>query len=132
MLSVFPELLFLSPLAPTLLRLASGVILLLLAWSHFERRNELGREQYIVVGSGVWLPLITALVEFGIALCLIAGAYTQVAAILGATLALKQFVWHARYPRFFSLSRTSSTLLFVICISLIFTGAGAFAFDLPL
>jgi len=132
MLSVFPELLFLSPLAPTLIRFGAGVVLLLLAWDHFERRNELAGERYLVVGGGMWIPVITAIVECGIALALLFGAYTQVAAILAAAAALKQFVWHYQYPRFFTLSRTSSALLFVMALSLIFTGAGAFAFDLPL
>lgn len=132
MLSLFPELLFLSPLAPTLLRLASGTIFLLLAWEHFERREELGRERYMVVGSGTWIPLVTAAIELCIALALFFGAYTQAVAILGTLAALKQFVWGERYPRFFTLSRTSSALLFVMTLSLLFTGAGAFAFDLPL
>lgn len=132
MLSVFPELLFLSPLAPTLLRLGAGAVFLLLAWDHFERREELGRDRFIVVGSGAWIPIAAAIVELCIALALLLGAYLQVAAIFAAGAALKQFVWSAHYPRFFTLSRTSSALLFVIALSLIFTGAGAFAFDLPL
>ena len=94
--------------------------------------EELGKEKYIIIGAGMWIPVLTALVELIVGGALIAGAYTQLAAIAGAMLALKYFIWKRRYPHFFPLSRSASALLFVICLSLIVTGAGAFAMDLPL
>ena len=132
MLSVFPEILFLSPFAPTLLRVAAGIVLLIVAWTHYERRNELGQEKFIVVGQGMWIPVFAALVEFLTAVGLILGTYTQAVAIVGALLALKHLLWRGHYPNFFPLSRSASMLLLAICLSLIVTGAGAFAFDLPL
>ena len=53
-------------------------------------------------------------------------------ALLGALIALKSSVWGHRYPRYFVLSRVTSLLLLVVCISLLLSGAGALAFDLPL
>lgn len=132
MLSVFPEILFLSPLAPTLLRLSSGVIFLMIAWKHYEEREAIGATEFSVIGRGIWIPLFAAVIELGVSLALIIGMYTQAVAILGALLALKHFIWNRAYPQLFPLSRISSALLFVICLSLIVTGAGAFAFDLPL
>ena len=132
MLSLFPQLLFLTPLAPTILRLSVGVIFVLMAWDFFERREELGRLHYIVLGKGEWIPIISALVAAIIGAGLIGGIYTQASALLGALFALKALVWRRRYATFFVHSATTDWLLLVICVSLIFTGAGAFAFDLPL
>ena len=132
MLSVFPEILFLSPFAATILRIAAGIVFLFVAWTHYSQRDDLSKEQFILVGPGMWIPIFAALVEFLVALGLIFGTYTQAVAIGGALLALKHFVWSSRYPHFFPLSRSASALLFVICLSLIVTGAGAYAFDLPL
>lgn len=132
MLTLFPQILFLAPFSATLLRIAAGIVFISVAWMHYDRREELAKEKFILIGHGMWIPLLAALVEVATAVMLIAGAYTQAAAIVGALLALKQFIWKKRYPHFFPLSRSTSALLFVICLSLIFTGAGIFAFDLPL
>jgi hypothetical protein len=132
MLTLFPQILFLSPLAPTLLRFAAGIVFFQIAWELYEKRDELSRMKFIVVGKGAWVPLFSSLVAFLTGVGLVLGIYTQAAAIVGAAFALKSFVWHPRYPRFFTMPRTVSALLFIICLSLILTGAGAFAFDLPL
>ena len=132
MLSLFPQVLFLSPLAVTLLRIASALVFLSMAWTHLKRRKELGEVDFIVVGRGVWIPILTAVFELLIAGGLLFGIYTQAAALLGALGALKSFIWKRRYSMFLPTSRIASALLFVICVSLIFMGAGAFAFDLPL
>lgn len=132
MLSLFPQILFLSPLAPALLRLSAGAVFLLAAWTHYDRREDLGKEKFIVIGRGMWIPIVAACIELVTGGGLILGAYTQVFAIIGTLLALKYFVWKRRYPHFFPLSRSASALLFVICLSLLVTGPGAFALDLPL
>jgi uncharacterized membrane protein YphA (DoxX/SURF4 family) len=132
MLSLFPQILFLSPLGTTLLRIVAGGIFLLYAWTHAANREELGRIRFFIIGNGVWIPLLAALVEFLAGIALVCGIYTQGAAIVGALLALKSLVWRRRYPTFFTLSPIASMLLFAICLSLIVSGAGAFAFDLPL
>lgn len=132
MLSLFPQLLFLAPFSATILRVSAGVAFLLVAWIHMRKRDELSRIDFFVIGHGAWIPVFAALLEFAIATALIAGIYTQLAALLGALAALKSFVWKRRFSESFPLSRPTSALLFVICLSLVFTGAGAFAFDLPL
>lgn len=132
MLSLFPQILFLSPFSASLLRLAAGVVFLFLAWMHYGKRETLAKEKFIVIGRGMWIPLFASLFELLLGVLLIAGAYTQAAAIAGALLALKQLIWRNRYPDFFPLSATASALLLVICLSLIVTGAGVLAFDLPL
>lgn len=132
MLSLFPQILFLAPFGTTLLRIAAGAVILLLAWKHFREREKLAGVPFVIIGKGAWIPLLAALVELATAAGLILGIYTQAAAIFGMLLALKSIVWKRRYPAFFPLSQTASFLLFVICLSILITGAGVFAFDLPL
>ena len=132
MLSLFPQILFLAPFSATLLRLAAGSIFLAIAWIHYSRQEELGKENFIVIGHGAWIPIFAALVEFLAGGMLILGVYTQAVALIGTLLALKHFVWQGRYPQFFRVPRSTSALLFAICLGLVVTGAGAFAFDLPL
>lgn len=132
MLSLFPQLLFLTPLSATMLRVAAGIVFCTMAWYHYSRRNDLGSVRFFIIGSGVWIPLFAAVVEICVATMLIAGVYAQATAVAAALLALKGIVWKGRYPQFFPLSRTAYSLLLAICFSLIITGAGVFAFDLPL
>ncbi len=132
MLSIFPQLFFLTPLAIALLRVAAGVVFLCAAWMLVKGRAELSQITFIVIGSGSWIPLLAAAVNLGLGVLLVVGFYTQAAAIVGALLSLKALVWHRRYPRFFPLGGTAYALIAVISLALIATGAGAFAFDLPL
>lgn len=132
MLSLFPQILFLSPFSATLLRVSAGIVILLVAWIHMSRREELSRIDFFVVGRGAWIPVFAALLEFAIAIALIAGIYAQLAALFGALAALKSLIWKSRFGGFFPLPQSTSALLFAICLSLVFTGAGVFAFDLPL
>lgn len=132
MLSLFPQILFLAPFSATILRISAGTAFLLVAWIHMGKREELSRVDFFVIGHGAWIPVFAALLEFTIAAALLAGIYTQLAALFGALVALKFFIWKRRYGVMIPLSRPTSALLFVICLSLVFTGAGIFAFDLPL
>ena len=132
MLSLFPQILFLSPLAITLLRIAAALVFFSIAYTHYQKRQELSFLDFPIVGRGTWIPMLAVVFEFAIAIALGAGVYTQLAALLGAIAALKFFVLRKHYPAFVPISRTASALLFVICIPVMVTGAGAFAFDLPL
>ena len=132
MLSLFPQILFLSPLAATFLRVAAALVFFSVAYAHYRKRQEFAFLDFPFVGRGAWIPIFAAGAELAIALALSAGIYTQLAALFGAIGALKFLVLKKRYPAFVPISKTASALLFVICISVVFTGAGAFAFDLPL
>lgn len=132
MLTLFPGLLVYSFFAPTLVRVAGAIIFLYLAYYHFQNKDELAQTRFPMVGAGMWIPWLSVLVELVVGAGLFFGYYTQVSAMVGAIVALKYFVWSGKYPHFFALSRATTFLLFVICISLLLTGAGALAFDLPL
>lgn len=132
MLNPFPQLLVYGFFAPTLLRVAAALIFAYLAYKHYQNRDEIGSTHFPVVGQGMWLAWFSIIVEVALAAAIFFGYYTQYAAIVGALGALKHIVWGGKYPGFFMLSRSAAFLLLVIMLSLLVSGAGAFAFDLPL
>jgi hypothetical protein len=130
--SFLPGLFFLSPLAATLLRVAAALVFFHITRYYYEKRTELAHVKVPIVGHGMWIPMMGAIWCGVVGLMLFFGWYTQLAAIGGAIAAAKFLVWKKFMPAYVPLSYISSALLLVICISLIVTGAGAFAFDLPL
>lgn len=131
MLSVFPEILFLSPFAATLLRIAVSVVFLYAAVLQI-RRIEILREISVpIVGKGTWIVRASVLFDTVVGVLLLIGLYTQVAALLGAIAIVKSLVFAPSYLAQIPVSRSTAILTTVILLSLLFTGAGAFAFDLP-
>lgn len=113
MLSVFPELLFLSPLAATLIRGALVIFFGYAAWKHSLNADLSLR----ALGLG----------EAAVMFALFFGAWTQPAAVAGAVLLLG---WFFLQTRPYTIS--SILLALVMCLSLLVLGPGPFAFDLPL
>lgn len=111
MLSVLPELLFLAPLAAFVIRVALALTLGWSAWRHFS-----AGAMAITVAEAV--PAVLILI----------GLWTQLAAIIAA---LAIFAW-LFMPTMRIFPRSTALLSLVMALSLIVTGAGAFAFDLPL
>ncbi len=114
MLSLFPQLLFLSPFAPFLIRLALAVLVALAAWQHLSRPDHLSRALSVF--------------EIALATALLAGAWTQAAAIAGFLFIGLGFF----FPRIRAYSISTTALSLVMLATLVVTGAGIFAFDLPL
>ena len=133
MLNPFPHLLVYSFYAPTLLRLAASLTLLYAASLYWkEKRKLIGLRVPIVGTFRAWMWWVSIIVCTLVALCLFVGYETQIAAIAGMIIALKH-LWAQKYVgQYLALSRVASILLFVICLSLLFSGAGAMALDLPL
>ena len=114
MLSIFPEILFLSPFAATLIRTAVSLLFAYSAWEHFKRPDIASRAL-------ACFEILAAGLLFG-------GAWTQPAALLGMMIIA---IWYFQpTSRVFALSTIA--LAFVMSISLVLTGPGAFAFDWPL
>ena len=114
MLSLFPGLLFLSPFGAFLIRIALAGIFGYSAWGRLRDTSSLLKVFGIVDGL--------------LAVGLFLGIYSQLAALLGAICAaawLLKSDWNP-YPR------STAALTLIMTISLILTGAGPFAFDLPL
>jgi hypothetical protein len=114
MLSLFPNILFLTPLAPFLIRAALAVLVALAAWRHLSGHDSLIK--------------VLSVFEIALAVALISGTWTQAAALLGIVymgLALA-------IPRIRVYPISTILLSLVMFATLVVTGAGAFAFDLPL
>lgn len=115
MLSLFPSLFTYSLLAPFFLRLVLGAVMIFFAFKNIQKR------QQITVTFGVIQALCGVL--------LIIGLLTQLAAlvliIIFGLLLVKQITKKA----FLSDGVNYNILLFIIALSLLFTGPGLFAFD---
>ena len=132
MLNSFPNLLTYGFFAPTLLRVAAALVFAYLAYTHFKNKDQIAQTGFPIIGKGEWIAWLAVLIEGAAALGLFLGYYTQISAIVGAAVAIKSSFWSGKYPDFFILSRSTSFLLLIICLSLLVTGAGKLAFDLPL
>ena len=132
MLSVFP-IHFLSLFAYFILRIFVGGILFYLGAKHALSWRQLATNFRIS-----WWPfggfsaVLLATFELIVGSLIIVGAYTQVAALLVALMSLKLFIFSHWFPLADLPSRLFYLLLMAACLSLTITGAGVFAFDLPL
>jgi len=115
MLNIFPELLFLAPIAALLIRAATASAFILAALVHWKR------DKTIIIKT-------LSVIEGIIAIALAVGFYTQPAAILGVLLI---FVWLFK-SELRPLPISTILLLLVMSISLLLTGSGPISFDLPL
>jgi hypothetical protein len=119
MLNPFPDLLMFGFFAPTIVRVVAALILLYGARAHWAARERGGHSLLFAVAHGV------------IGLMLLFGYYTQLAALAGLVGVVGSFIWPLR-THVPPLPRSTSILLIAIFVSLLLSGAGAFAFDLPL
>ena len=132
MLSVFP-LHFLALLAYLVLRVCAGLVLVYLGFTHWYYRHELKQTL-----THSWWPFggfsvsVLVLAELIFGSMMIAGFYMQVATLLVALMSLKLFTFRGLIDHPSVPSRMFYFLLFGVCLCLTITGAGAFAFDLPL
>lgn len=114
MFSIFPPLLYLSGFAPLFLRLTLGSVFVLWAYKRFKTDK------------------IKSIPEGLIGICLILGLATQLAALIAAIILGIRLVKKIKEKAFLTDGVNYYLILFIISISLIFTGAGFIAFDLPL
>lgn len=137
MLNVFPDLLFLQLLAPFLIRVAVGAMFIWIGYSYIFRDREAIAAQL----STKWPKLGPFSIWFGgifemiTGMFLIVGFLTQIAAIIGMLIAIDALFVKWLYKdldKVTKYSRMFYILILITSLSLLFSGAGAFAFDLPL
>ncbi|HVY73110.1 MAG TPA: DoxX family membrane protein [Candidatus Paceibacterota bacterium] len=133
MLNPFPHLFEFSFFAPTLLRVAVAVLFAYHAQHTFKTHSTFANTRLPIIGKpGIVLVYVITIAYTILAAMLFFGWYTQIAAIVGGIAMLKH-AWFAREYKLYSpLSRSAYLLAAVMCISLLVTGAGALAMDLPL
>ncbi len=134
MLNPFP-IQFLAMLAYALLRLCVGFLFFRAGLRHIKNRQQLTEPlahtfPFFPFGrTALWMTVIT---ELMVGSMFFLGLYTQIAAIISMAFCLKFAIWNRRLPSEFFEGRSFYTLLFFASLSLFITGAGAFAFDLPI
>lgn len=135
MLNTFPELLNYSLLSPTLLRWVLAFVLITTA---VEILKPSKRALFAAYFSSKDYPLANFLPwKFGIAQIILGvffffGMFTQIAALISVYTLFALFFIENRAERILPHTSAFYLLMIVIALSLLFTGAGAFAVDLPL
>lgn len=119
MLSLFPSLLMLEGFSPLLLRLTIGSVFIF--WSYEKLKF---RENTKSTSIGV--------LELIIGTFLIVGFLTQLVALISAIILGIQIKNKIQQKAFLSNGINYYLILFIISISILFSGAGFVAFDLPL
>jgi uncharacterized membrane protein YphA (DoxX/SURF4 family) len=132
MLNPFPDLLVLSYFAPTLLRIGAACVFFYMAYVQSKRRHEIEQMHFPLIGASKRIPPFAAAFNVLIGGMLIFGYYTQIAALLAVLASIKLLVLGRWYPRLVPVDRAALVLLTIMCLSLLITGAGAYAYDLPL
>ena len=122
MLSLFPSLLSYEQLAPFILRVVLGVTL---AYFGYQKMRGKG-------GSSGSNSKIYGGAEILVAVFLIIGLWTQLAALLNAIILVIKLGFKIRDKAFLTGGINYYLLLLAMAVSVMLTGAGWFAFDLPL
>ena len=135
MLNPFPELLVLGLLAPFILRFSFGLILLASGWRGLSKEN---RGAAVIQLAPSWAVLGTyfvwyiTLAEIVAGIMLVLGFLTQIAALIGIILMLNLFFVRKQLTAIAPQSISFYILAVAICLSLLLSGAGTLAIDLPL
>ena len=116
-----------------LLRIALALALIYMARELYRRRSEVISNTLPGIGRPqMWMIYISLVIVSVLAVFLFVGAWTQIAAIIAAIVILKHLVFFTYYSHLLPFPKSTYLLLLCICLSLLVTGAGAFALDLPL
>ncbi|MDP2642106.1 MAG: DoxX family membrane protein [bacterium] len=134
MLNPFPDLLMYSLLGPLLLRVLLGLIFLDLGILKFRAEKERWVASFETLGlrpADLFVPLYALLQIIG-GLLLLVGLWTQVAALAFVIFSgIELYVeWQAR--DILKRDVVFYVIIFTISLSLLLTGAGAYALDIPL
>lgn len=119
MFSLFPNLLALEGFAPFLLRLTIGAVFALWAYGKLKKRAS---------SQDTGLGVVEAIIALG----LILGSYTQLAALAAAVILGARLVQKIQKKAFLTDGINYYLILFIISVTLLLTGPGFLAFDLPL
>ena len=144
MLNPFPELLVFGFFIPFILRVTIGLIFLWFAYRHLFKKREAIIASFESEPPGLTsltpylrklAPLVTWI--FGIVEILVGGAFivgflTQIAALVSIVILLKTLYFRKKYTEFTPYSSLLYIVLIVVSFSLLLSGAGALALDIPL
>lgn len=132
--NIFPELFSYSLLAPLILRIVLGFIFLNLGSLKLGKEKSGWMASLRVLGirpAGFFTGLL-GIVEILGGLLLIAGAYTQLTALILAVICISELLIEYEEESILKRDMVFYLLLATICLSLLLTGAGLFAIDIPI
>ncbi len=133
MLNPFPQLLNYTFFAPTLLRVFAALMFFYVAYALIQKRDVITSTPAPLIGKPTeWMCWLSATIITLTGLALFFGYGTQWAAIVGMIIALNNGLFAHCYQHIMPLARSTYILIFIICLSLLITGAGGIAFDVPL
>lgn len=134
MLNPFPELLIYSMMGPFVLRVVLGLIFLDLGILKFKTEKNRWIASFEAIGLRPADTLVTlyGLLQVIGGVMLLVGFYTQIAALAFVIFTSIEIYLEWKEGALLKRNIVFYILLFVISLSLLLTGAGAFAFDLPL
>ena len=132
--NIFPELFSFSLIAPLILRVVLGFIFLNLGYLKLgkEKNGWISSLNILGIKPATFFVIILGIIEVIGGLLLIAGAYTQLAALILAVISVSELLIEYREESILKRDMVFYLLLSAICISLILTGAGLYAIDIPL
>lgn len=122
MLSLFPTLLSYEQLSPLILRVVLGITLAYFGYQKIRGEGTSSGSNTKIYGAA----------EILIAIFLVVGLFTQLAALLNAIILVIKLGFKIRDRAFLTNGVNYYILLLAIAISVMLTGAGWMAFDLPL
>lgn len=134
MLNPFPDLLVYSTFGPLILRVVLGLIFLDLGVLKLKREKPQWTASLEALHLKPAKAIVTliGIIEILGAIMLIIGLYTQVAALAFAIITALEFYIEYRDASLLKRNIVFYLLLLAISISLLLTGAGAYAKDIPL
>lgn len=134
MLSVFPTLLIFQFMAPTILRLTLGVIFVNFGWTKIGRQRQDKALFFEAIGMkpGLTYVWIVGLIEIIIGIFFISGFLTQIASLIAIIILIISIKLKKAHPSSFESSNGYLWLCLIIAVSLIISGPGWMAIDLPL
>ncbi len=134
MFNVFPELFTYHNLAPFILRIVLGLVIMNLGYLKctYEKERWVASFNALHMNTAArWVPLIGILEMLG-GMMFITGMYTQAVALTFSIILLFELTLESIAETILVRNFIFYLLLFAIAFSLLFTGAGDFALDLPL
>jgi uncharacterized membrane protein YphA (DoxX/SURF4 family) len=134
MLNTFPELLNYAMLGPTILRLVLAFTLISIGLDTIRNKRALfmayfASKEYPLANI---LPWKFAIVEVILGVFFLFGFFTQISALIAIYVLFSLFYIENREEKILPHTSFFYVVMIVIALSLLFTGAGAFAVDLPL
>ena len=130
MLSLFPSLLAFQEISPFILRLTLGIIFIFWVYQKLQKKNTEKNDDGSNRNTGN--AIFSGILEAIIGVLLITGLFVQLAAFVSALVFIIRIILKIRNRSFMTDGVNYYFILLVISLSLLVTGPGRFAFDLPL